>query len=185
MLPSRVPHTLPVSELIWAILPSKKIWIWQDIKIDGKGLWRWCFPFSRYPSRTPPSLRLFHRSASRYLPTLTSSLNPFRRLVFSTKSRAVAMALAISSGLVFTSLSRGSPGTTLHRSKTRLTIAWPCVWIRTSVSNPKLSMTGTRPLTPYRGVPAIGPSERTWPLRRDSTVYSAETESAGPVMETV
>jgi hypothetical protein len=55
--------------------------------------------------------------------------------------------------------------------------------MRRSVSNPKESMTGRRPVTRYKGVPAIGPSDKTCPRRRASTVYRAVTESAGPVME--
>lgn len=121
---------------------------------------------SIHPSNTPPSFNPFHNSGSKNFPTLTSPLNPFRLRVLTTKSLAVACTDAISSGRSLISRSSGSPGTTLHLSKTKATLAWPWVWIRTSVSKPKLSMTGTRPRTPYSGVPARGPSERTWPRRR-------------------
>lgn len=119
-----------------------------------------------YPSNTPPSFNPFHNSGSKNFPTLTSPLNPFRRRVLTTKSLAVAPTPAISSGRSLISRSSGSPGTTLHLSKTKATLACPCVWIRTSVSKPKLSITGTKPRTPYSGVPARGPSESTCPRRR-------------------
>jgi hypothetical protein len=53
---------------------------------------------------------------------------------------------------------------------------------RKSVSKPNESMTGMRPRTLYSGVPAMGPSCRTWPRRRASTVYRLLFVSAGPVM---
>lgn len=103
--------------------------------------------FEDYESKTPLSFSPFHSSGSKNLLTVTSSAKPFRLLVFSTKSRAVAMALAISSGFSLTSRSSGSPGTTLHLSKAKLTMAWPWVWIRRSVSNPNESITGINPRT--------------------------------------
>lgn len=135
-----------------------------------------------YESKTPLSFKLFQSSGSKNLLTVTSSARPFRRLVFKTKSRAVAIAGAVSNGRSLTSRSRGSPGTTLHLSKTRLIAAWPWVWIRRSVSKPNESITGINPRTEYSGVPAIGPSDRTWPLLRERTVYTDATASAGPVM---
>ena len=99
-----------------------------------------------HESRTPLSFKPFQRSGSKNLLTVTSSASPLRLLVLSTKSRAVAIAGAISKGLVLTSRSNGSPGTTLHLSNTRLMEAWPCVWIRRSVSKPKESMTGINDL---------------------------------------
>ena len=100
-----------------------------------------------HPPSTPDVERLFHSSGSRNLPTLTSSLKPFLLLVLRTKSRAVCCALAISSGRTLTVLSRGSPGTTSHLSKTSDNIACPCVWILTSVSKPNESITGISPFT--------------------------------------
>ena len=60
-----------------------------------------------YPSNTPPSLKPFHSSGSKNLPTLTSSLKPLRRRVLTTKSRAVPPGGAISSGCSLTSRSSG------------------------------------------------------------------------------
>src|SRR5271170_6558519 len=78
-------------------------------------------------SSTPLSLRPFHSSGSKNLLTVTSSARPFLLLVLRTKSLAAACGLAISSGRSFTSRSSGSPGTTSHLSKTKLTVACPCV----------------------------------------------------------
>ena len=84
---------------------------------------------STYPSRIPLSFRLLNRSGSKNLLMVTSSARPFLRRVLSTKSLAVACAEAGSSGRSLISLSSGSPGTIDQRSKTRETVAWPCVWI--------------------------------------------------------
>ena len=84
---------------------------------------------SAYPSKIPLSFRLLNRSGSKNLLMVTSSARPFLRRVLSTKSLAVACAEAGSSGRSLISLSSGSPGTIDQRSKTRETVAWPCVWI--------------------------------------------------------
>lgn len=178
-LPSRCP-----SLSIWTITGAKPDLPTPSISRRCKSWYYYTWPIhSGHPSNKPLSFRLENNSGSKNLATLTSSLKPFLLLVLSTKSRAVAWAFACSSGLRMTSLSNGSPGTILHLSNTKLTVAWPCVWILKSVSNPKLSMTGNKPDTRYSGVPAIGPSDKTWPLRRAKTVYNDVTESAGPVIE--
>src|SRR5690242_5919216 len=86
------------------------------------------------PSNTPLSFKLLNSSGSRNLLMVTSSAKPFLLLVFSTKSRASACAVAGSRGRSLISLSRGSPGTMDQRSKTRDRDTWPCVWICAFVS---------------------------------------------------
>lgn len=84
-----------------------------------------------YPSNTPLSFKLLNSSGSRNLLIDTSSASPFLLRVLSTKSLANACAVAGSRGRNLISLSRGSPGTILHLSKSRDTEAWPwvCIWI--------------------------------------------------------
>lgn len=152
-----------------------------------------------YPSSTPLSFKFLNNSGSRNLLIVTSSARPFLLLVLSTKSRASACAVAGSRGRSLISLSSGSPGTMDQRSKTSERETWPCVWIcgllanvialvfygrltLKSVSKPKESMTGMRPLTLYSGVPAMGPSCNTCPLLLARTVYKLLLVSAGPVM---
>mmetsp|Transcript_2622 Transcript_2622/g.10944 ORF Transcript_2622/g.10944 Transcript_2622/m.10944 type:complete len:330 (+) Transcript_2622:745-1734(+) len=104
---------------------------------------------------------------------------PFRRRVLTMNSRARCCAGEGSSGRSTMDRSSGSPGTTAQWSKYERPNAWPCVWNRRSVSNPKDSIAGSSALTVYTGVPGLGASATTCPRRFDSTLYTADMQSAG------
>ena len=58
-------------------------------------------------------------------------------------------------------------------------MAWPCVNVLRSVSNPKLSSTGRNALTLKRGEPGMGLSCTMCPLRFVRTGWMALTISPG------
>ena len=103
---------------------------------------------SIYPSSTPLSFKLLNSSGSRNLLIVTSSARPFLLLVFRTKSRASAWAVAGSRGRSLISLSSGSPGTMDQRSKTSDRDTWPCVWICEVISECYVCVLG------YDGLPS-------------------------------
>ena len=53
------------------------------------------------------------------------------------------------------------------------------MWNRKSVSNPKDSIAGSSAFTVYTGVPGLGASATTCPRRFESTLYTADMQSAG------